>query len=401
MPSAEATRGTASPPVQGPPRRRSRHLWALGLFAWLLLAPAPASPADRPPPLSPDIEVFASPRCPHCHAAKLFLAQLQVERPDLTVLIRNVDDDPQALERLQELSARFGYRTVGVPTFYLKGELIVGFGGPNTTGDRIRTLVKPRPPPADARAAEEQVETSLFGRLDARRIGLPLFTLALGLLDGFNPCAMWVLLFLLSILVNLRDRGRMALIAGTFVLMSGLVYFAFMAAWLNIFLIIGFSRSIQVVLGSLALLIGLFNVKDFWAITAGPSLSIPTSAKPDIYARVRRIMQAENLAGALVGVVLLAALVNTVELLCTAGFPALYTHILAARDLPWWVYYGYLGLYNLAYIVDDAVMVTLAVVTLQHRKLQERAGRWLKLVSGLVILTLGVILLAKPEWLAS
>ncbi len=324
-----------------------------------------------------------------------------MERPELTVLIRNVDDDPQAIDRLHELSARFGYRTVGVPTFYLKDELIVGFGGPDTTGDRIRTLLEPRPPPAGARAAEEQVETSLFGRLDARRIGLPLFTLALGLLDGFNPCAMWVLLFLLSILVNLRNRARMALIAGTFVLMSGLVYFAFMAAWLNIFWIIGFSRSLQVVLGSLALLIGLFNLKDFLALGAGPSLSIPASAKPDIYARVRRIMQAENLAGALIGVVLLAALVNTVELLCTAGFPALYTHILVARELPWWGYYGYLGLYNLAYILDDAVMVTLAVVTLQHHKLQERAGRWLKLMSGLVILALGIILLAKPEWLAS
>ena len=108
-----------------------------------------------------------------------------------------------------------------------------------------------------------------------------------------------------------------------------------------------------------------------------------------------------HMAGALVGVVLLAVLVNTVELLCTAGFPAVYTHILTARDLPWWSYYGYLGLYNLAYIVDDAVMVTVAVVTLQHRRLQARAGRWLKLVSGLVMLALGAVLLARPEWLAA
>lgn len=331
--------------------------------------------------------------------------------------MHDVDGDPEALERLRELSARFGYRTVGVPTFYLRGTLIVGFGTPDSTGERIRRLLAPRAPPEGPcvpgetdpcrqegrgpRASEEQVETTLFGRLDAREIGLPLFTVALGLLDGFNPCAMWVLLFLLSILVNLRARARLAMIAGTFVLVSGGVYFAFMAAWLNIFLVIGFSRSIQVLLGGIAFLVGLFNLKDSVALGLGPSLTIPDSAKPGIYTRVRRIMQAENAVGALVGVAVLAALVNTVELLCTAGFPAVYTHILAARDLSWWSYYGYLGLYNLAYILDDAVMVTIAVVTLQHRKLQERAGRGLKLVSGLVMVTLGTVLLARPEWLAS
>lgn len=400
------------PPVA--PRRAFRTVLAtLGVCVGLAAASVPLGGAQP----APDIEVFASPRCPHCHAAKLFLDQLQRERPALAVLYHNVDDEPEALERLRQLSTRFGYRSAGVPTFYVRGELIVGFGGPDSTGARIRALLEPRAAPADAclpgrpdpcgqddsrtRATEERIERTLFGPLDARRLGLPLFTFALGLLDGLNPCAMWVLLFLLSILLNLRDRARMALIAGTFVLVSGFIYFAFMAAWLNVFLLIGFSRAVQVLLGGIALAVGAFNVKDFVALGTGPSLSIPASAKPGIYARVRRIMQAENLAGAMVGVILLAALVNTVELLCTAGFPAVYTHILAARDLPWWSYYGYLGLYNLAYIMDDAVMVTIAVVTLQRHKLQERAGRWLKLVSGLLMLTLGSVLLAKPEWLVS
>jgi hypothetical protein len=111
---------------------------------------------------------------------------------------------------------------------------------------------------------------------------LPLFTLALGLLDGFNPCAMWVLLFLLSLLVRLRDRKRMALIAGTFVLVSGAVYYAFMAAWLNVFLAVGLSKVVRVLLGTTAVLIGLINVKDFVAWGRGPSLSIPDAAKPGL-----------------------------------------------------------------------------------------------------------------------
>src|SRR5690606_12148753 len=117
----------------------------------------------------------------------------------------------------------------------------------------------------------------------AGELGLPLFTLLIGLVDGFNPCAMWVLLFLLSLLANLRDRRRMALIGGTFVIISGAAYYAFMAAWLNVFLLIGLSRAVQVVLGVVALGIGVLNVKDFVRPRRGPSLHIPESAKPGIY----------------------------------------------------------------------------------------------------------------------
>jgi hypothetical protein len=192
----------------------------------------------------------------------------------------------------------------------------------------------------------------------------------------------------------------MALIAGTFVIMSGLLYFAFMAAWLNVFLVIGLSGTVQIGLGGIALFIGAVNVKDFFTLRQGLSLSIPESAKPGLYTRIRRILQADNLAGAFVGVIVLAGLVNMIELLCTAGFPAVYTQILTMQQLPTWEYYGYLGLYNLAYILDDSVMVTIAVVTLTRRKLQERAGRWLKLTSGAVMLGLGLVLILKPEWLA-
>ena len=136
---------------------------------------------------------------------------------------------------------------------------------------------------------------------------------------------MWVLLFLLSLLVNLRDRLKLFVIGGAFVAVSGLAYFAFMTAWLNIFLVIGFSRAAQSTLGIIALLIGLVNVNDFFAFGQGVSFAIPESVKLGIYARVRRILQAEHFTGALVSVVVLAVLVNTIELLCTAGLLAVYT----------------------------------------------------------------------------
>jgi hypothetical protein len=123
-------------------------------------------------------------------------------------------------------------------------------------------------------------------------------------------------------------------------------------------------------------------------------------AKPGIYARARRVVTAENLSGALIGATLLAVLVNFIELLCTAGIPAVYTQILSSWELPRWLYYGYLGLYNAAYMFDDGVMLAIAVVTLSRHKLQEREGRWLKLVGGAVMLALGTLLIVKPEWLS-
>lgn len=374
----------------------------LGLGALLLACvvgyaafDARADGASTEPPA--DLEVFVREGCPHCAAAKAFLNELHRERPRLRIVIRDVVQDRAARARLEELASLTGVQVSGVPAFYVRGQLLVGFRSADTTGRQLATLLDQ---PASPRTGPDSVDTRWFGRLSAQDLGLPLFTLAVGLLDGFNPCAMWVLLFLLSLLVNLRSRLKMALIAGTFVVVSGLVYFAFMAAWLNLFLLIGLSRPVQFVLGAVAGLIGALNVKDFGAFGRGASLRIPESAKPGFYARVRRILNAEDLAGALAGVVVLAVLVNMIELLCTAGFPAVYTQILALRRLPWWEYYGYLALYNVAYMFDDTVMVAIAVITLGRRKLQEREGRWLKLMSGLVMLGLGVVLIAKPDWIA-
>jgi hypothetical protein len=231
-------------------------------------------------------------------------------------------------------------------------------------------------------------------------LGLPLFTIAIGLLDGFNPCSMWVLLFMLSLLASLANRTKMLLIGGTFVAVEGLAYFAFMAAWLNLFLLIGISRITELTLGSIGVLAGAVNIKDFWAFRRGVSLGIPESVKPGLYERIRRILQAENIVAALIGTVVLAVLVQAVELLCTAGLPALYTRILTLRQLDWLVYYGYLALYNIAYMLDDVIVLAIGVITISHYRLQEREGRWLKLISGVVMAGLGIVLVLKPDWLA-
>lgn len=248
-------------------------------------------------------------------------------------------------------------------------------------------------------SASDEIDLPFVGSVRLSSLGLPLFTIAVGLVDGFNPCAMWVLVFLLSVLVNLHNRWKILAVAGTFVFVSGAFYFAFMAAWISVFQFIGMLRGVQITLGVLAVLVGIVHIKDFFAFKKGFSLSIPESAKPGIYARVRRIVTAESLVGAILGAAVLAALVNMVELLCTAGLPALYTQILFSQELATWKNYSYLLLYNLAYMFDDGLMVAVVVITLGHGKMQETHGRWLKLVSGLAVVALGMLMLFKPTWL--
>jgi cytochrome c biogenesis protein CcdA len=265
---------------------------------------------------------------------------------------------------------------------------------PPPAGESESTLALP-----PEETVSEEIDIPYLGPLRLRDWGLPAFTFLIGLIDGFNPCAMWVLVFLLSVLVNVKSRLRILVIAGTFVAVSGLAYFAFMAAWLNFFMLISMQRELQIGLGLFALLIGAVNIKDFFAFKKGISFSIPESAKPAIYQRVRDIVAAKYLTVAVASAVVLAVGVNTIELICTAGLPALYTDILMMQKLPTWQNYAYLALYNVAYMLDDSMLLGAFVITLSRRKLQEKEGRWLKLVSGVVVLSMGLIMLFKPEWL--
>ncbi len=359
--------------------------------ALLLLALCPAALSARAHD-GPEIEYFKKDGCLRCEEASAYLATLTERDPDIRVIAFDIERDAAARQRVIKLCEQAGYSNPGVPVFAIGDRVIVGFLAAETP-ERIEQAL--RDPTADTKS----IRLPVFGRVDPRDIGLPAFTLAVGLVDGFNPCATWVLLFLLGILVNLKSRPRMFAIGGVFVVVSGLVYFAFMAAWLNLFLVLGASRPITLVLGAIAVFIGAVNVKDFFAFGRGISLGIPDRAKPGLYARMRRILSAEHLGGALAAAAVLALLVNVVELLCTAGLPAIYTAVLTAHDLSPWQYYGYLGLYMLAYMFDDALMLTVAVVTLSSHKLQERGARVLKLIAGVLMLVLGLVLLIRPQLL--
>ena len=198
------------------------------------------------------IEIFHRPGCPHCARALEFVRQLGHEQPSLQIQSHDVADSRDSARRFMLLNERFGIERPGVPAILICDDYLVGFSRDQTPKD-VRTLLSGGRVEPLAQSESSSVTLPLFGPVALAQVGLPIFTIAIGLVDGFNPCAMWVLLFLLSLLVNLRDRTRMIVIASTFVIVSGVVYFAFMAAWMNLFLVLGVSRALQIAIGVTAL----------------------------------------------------------------------------------------------------------------------------------------------------
>lgn len=403
--------------------KRALFLIVIALLGSVLLGAATAAAATSTDPDvtelwypgttegAPEISFYFvySETCPHCAAAKPFIDELE-SRYDWLQL-RRISTQAATDAEINEvvgLAAGLDREIQGVPTFLFCERMEVGFDSAETTGVAIEErLVRCReaqqasagPVPTTEAPEEEDLYVPVLGDIDANAVSLPLFTIAVAGLDAFNPCAFFVLLFLLSLLVHARSRWRMALVGGVFVAISGVMYFAFMAAWLNVFLVTGQLRWVTAVAGAVAVTLALLNLKDYFRPDMAGSVSIPDSAKPGLFARMRTLTTGDALGAVLVGTITLAAVANSYELLCTAGFPLVFTRVLTLNELPTSSYYGYLVLYNIVYVIPLLIIVGAFVWTLGSRKLSENEGRFLKLMSGAMMLGLGLLLLVKPDLL--
>lgn len=351
--------------------------------------------------------------CPHCREAHPFIEDLDDEYPWLIVhFVQLNGGDYERIQHLAALAESIDETLQYVPAFLYCEKMLAGYDSPEGVGAVLESDLISCQALAQALVVGETAATTIpdedtvesvalpiFGDLDPDTVSLPAFTVVIAAFDAFNPCAFFVLLFLLSLLVHARSRGRMAVIGGTFVLVSGLVYFAFMVAWLNVFLVFGALPAVTLIAGLVAITIALLNVKDYFWFQKGPTLSIPERAKPKLFSRMRVLTASSSFPLILAGTVTLALAANTYELLCTSGFPMVFTRVLTLNELSTLQHYGYLGLYNLVYITPLLIIVGVFVWTLGSRKLSERGGRVLKLMSGLMMLGLGVVLVFAPGWL--
>jgi len=386
-----------------------RSAWALVLLGTAAVAGAAEPPesfwhgedAEGAPTVV--LHYFYSPSCPHCQVAGPYLDTLDEGLPWLELRKYSVRDSRENARLYLDTAASLGVEVQSVPGFIFCRQLRVGFDSAETTGSELREALEACHQAATGGTVfagpSSRVELPLLGAVDPADLSLPVLTVVLAGVDAFNPCAFFLLLFLLSLMVHARSRARMLIVGGTFVLFSGLVYFVFMAAWLNLFLLAGELRAVTVVAGLVALVIGAINVKDYFWFRQGVSLSIPESAKPGLFRRMREVVAAGATGPMLAGTVLLAIVANSYELLCTAGLPMVYTRTLTLAGLPTWQYYAYLAAYNVIYVIPLLVIVIVFAWTLGARKLSESEGRLLKLVSGCMMLAFGILLLAAPHWL--
>jgi thiol-disulfide isomerase/thioredoxin len=343
---------------------------------------------------------FWSQKCPHCLKAVPFIESLAREHAWLKVHSAEISQNRKNLERYIEMANSLGQEASSVPAFMVCGRMITGYDSARGVGQEIFALALAcRQSSENALSMPDEDRAFLLpflGTIDPQSNSLLIFTLIIAGMDSFNPCAFFVLLFLLSLMVHARSRVRMLLIGTTFVLISATVYFMFMAAWLNLFMMVGAVPVITVIAGIIAVAIGLINTKDYFLFKQGPSLSIPENAKPGLFRRMRALLKADNLGAMLLGTAALAIAANSYELLCTAGFPMVYTRLLTLNELGSLEYYGYLVLYNLVYVLPLLVIVLVFSFTLGAYKLSEQQGRFLKLLSGLMMLGLGLVLLFAP-----
>lgn len=363
-----------------------------------------------------DIEFFIRDDCQQCDKAKEFLTKLGKLQPQLNIATRDVRKEPAALELLKRMSQNQG-AALDYPAFVVGGQLIIGFSEEAGTAQLILdtlatnhpadqqvsadskncttgkepscSLIAPEPAPKP-----EKIHLTIFGyKLHPMQIGLPIFTLAMGMLDGFNYGSTWVLILIISLLAPMKNRSLLLAITGTFITVQGVIYFIIMAAWFNLSMMIEVSRITQFIFASIALLATAIYFKNYMQFGRNISLSSSEIIKPGIYTRIRKIAQAQNLMAALLGTIALATLVQLGELTFKSAFPLLYTRVLTLQHLDTPSNYGYLLLYDFSYMLDDIIVLIIGIATLNQQRTQEKPGRMLKLISGLVMICVSIYLL--------
>lgn len=361
-----------------------------------------------------DVFLFVGETCPHCAQLEEYLGTIE-EEYDLNLNIYGVYYSEENQKLFEEMALDYGISIEGVPTMFIGKNHFIGYA-PYMNNDIISAINEVKQtnlnqessmysPKEDLENIDkenisEMSTTSLklpvLGNIDLSSVSLPLLTIILGFLDGFNPCAFFVLLFLLSILVYAKSKKRMLIIGLTFVFFSGLIYFLFMSAWLNFFMVTKSITLITTIAGLVALVIGIINIKDFFAFKKGISLSVSDKHRKSLIARMRGLLKAESLPSMLFGTITLAIAANMYELLCTAGFPMVFTNILVLTELNKLSYYLYLLFYNIVYVIPLLTIVLIFTFTFGAKKLTQSQGEALKLMSGMMMLFLGALLVFAP-----
>ncbi len=427
-------------------KQNRKLIWIKALLLTLALL------AIRPPAVNViaqdsdvNIYLFYGEGCPHCAQAKPVLMGMAEENPKVGYEDFEVYYSEENQKLFFDFGIAFGMEPQYVPTIFIgerywvgysedirleienyieqclnsscadPGGEVLGVGAPTAES----STPEPTPTPAESQAFTDtplqqpsaEIEPSnpgeeepdrvitlpLIGTVDLSNQSLLLSTILIALVDGFNPCSIWVLSMLLAITLNTRSRKKVLIIGLVFIFVTGLIYALFIGGLFTVFKIINFVGWIQLIVALVALIFGLVNIKDYFWYKQGLSFTISDEKKPGIYKGIRRLAKADgSIFGLITGTVVLAAGVSLVEFSCTAGFPVLWTNLLAAQNVSGLAFVGFLLVYMLIYQIDELGIFLVSVFTLRKSKLEEKHGRILKLLGGMLMLTLAVVMLVDP-----
>lgn len=251
--------------------------------------------------------------------------------------------------------------------------------------------------------SQAEMDTSFhipfLGDKNAADYSLPVLAVILGLVDGFNPCAMWVLVYLISLIMSIDDHRKIWFLVGSFLLASGILYFLFMTAWLNAFLLIGYIRPLTILIGLFALWTGIRNIREF-IVNKGAVVCKMTDGKTKkkTMNKIEQLVASPLTIASIFGMIVLAFAVNSIEFLCSAGIPAIYTHVLAISTANPVEYYCYILLYVFFFMLDDLFIFGSAVFAV-NSSLGEKYSSHCKAIGGVIMVILGVLLTFFPEML--
>jgi len=383
--------------------------------------------------------LFYGDGCSHCEKERTFLRELQADYGEQIVIEElEIYYHSKNSNLMKILGQTLNLDASGVPMLFIEDEIVVGFNSNETTGVKIREAIKncqqrschsqvdeiimssgvtgqvvkvlPSSPAGEdlgtvAGVMEDQaqpekqnfiIKVPLLGLVDLKKLSLPALTILLGFLDGFNPCAMWILIFLITMLINLGNKKRLFLLGFTFIFVSALVYFGFLAAWFNLFQFINYVYWIRLIVGTVAIGSGIIHLKNYYEKATSCRVT-NMKQRSKIMSKIKDVIARKNLMFTLVGISALAVSVNMIELVCSAGLPAIYTNILALTDLSNTQYYSLLILYTLVFMIDDLVVFTIAIKTFHLTGIANKYIKISNLVGGILLLIIGILLLFRPQ----
>lgn len=382
------------------PRTENRVMAATrALLVGLLLIVGFATPANAADSEDePVLTIFWAQGCPHCTAEREFLQELLDEFPDLQIASYEITNSAENRELFVETMAGLGLEARAVPTTIFGDRLWQGFN--DAVGDEIHSAVaaeltaeSPAPGPAD-----ETIDLPFIGEVDSGDVPLVVSTALIALVDGINPCSLWVLSILMALVLRSGSRRRVLIIGGTFLLVTTALYGLYIAGMYGLLAYVVNEAWVRVVMAAVALGFGLVSLKEYFQFGTGVSLGIAESKKPQLYRRMRAVsVDGRSLPIALAGTVALAVGVSILETPCTAGYPLLWANLLAEQQVGLAGAIPLFALYMAIFLADELVVFGAAVLLMRATKLEERAGKLLRLVGGVVMIVLAATLIFAPE----